>query len=304
MVCEWPKRITQVKIIILFSSRRHGGWTRRLCSADLRGCAVSLQNRTRRHNAPHAAEQTAAPMFGFQLSFSLTVNAPPAGGIGVRVRPASCVLVPKRDACAFLVPQEKPKTQPESHATVSYTAYNLAFLHFEFRSRYISRYASSKFDFLPFVVATIVAMVFFSAVFAARAPAMGNSADRAWQLSQLVEGVLTACNPSHGSLSCVETNCVSFASAQARKLNRSVCFSFPHEVGYFVGTPTMAGHCVSKQIGRHDAACQGCPRCVSRSPEARFRVVARAVRVSQPAVLSALLAIQLFGIVIPPPYFS
>ena len=60
-------------------------------------------------------------------------------------------------------------------------------------------------------------MVFFSAVFAARAPAMGNSADRAWQLSQLVEGVSTAFNPSHGSLSCVKTNCVSFASAQARK---------------------------------------------------------------------------------------
>ena len=145
-------------------------------------------------------------------------------------------------------------------------------------------------------------MVFFSAVFAARAPAMGNSADRAWQLSQLVEGVLTACHPSHGSLSCVKTNCVSFASAQARKLNRSVCFSFPHEVGYFVGTPTMARRCVSKQIGRHDAACQGCPRCVSRSPEARFRVVARAVRVSQPAVLSALLVIQLFGIMILPPF--
>ena len=98
---------------------------------------------------------------------------------------------------------------------------------------------------------------------------MGNSADRAWQLSQLVEGVSTACNPSHGSLSYV----------QARR-------------------------CVSKQVGRHDAACQGCPRRVSRSPEAHcFRVVARAVRVSQPAVLSALLVIQLFGIVIPPPYF-
>ena len=97
---------------------------------------------------------------------------------------------------------------------------------------------------------------------------MGNSADRAWQLSQLVEGVLTAFNPSHGSLSYV----------QARR-------------------------CVSKQVGRHDAACQGCPRRVSRSPEARcFRVVARAVRVSQPAVLSALLVIQLFGIVIPPPF--
>ena len=107
-------------------------------------------------------------------------------------------------------------------------------------------------------------MVFFFAVFAARAPAMGNSADRAWQLSQLVEGVSTACNLSY----------------------------------------VQAGHCVSKQIGRHDAACQGCTRCVSRSPEARcFRVVARAVRFSQPAVLSALLAIQLFGIVIPPPYF-
>ena len=66
----------------------------------------------------------------------------------------------------------------------------------------------------------------------------------------------------------------------------------------------QARRCVSKQVGRHDAACQGCPRCVSRSPEAHcFRVFARAVRVSQPAVLSALLVIQLFGIVIPPPYF-
>ena len=72
---------------------------------------------------------------------------------------------------------------------------------------------------------------------------MGNSADRAWQLSQLVEGVLTAFNPNHGSLSYVQ-----------------------------------AGHCVSKQVGRHDAACQGCPRCVSRSPEARFRVLARRAR--------------------------
>ena len=170
-------------------------------------------------------------------------------------------------------------------------------MHFEFRSRYISRYVNLKLGFLPFVVASIVARVFFSAVFAARAPAMGNSADRAWQLSQLMEGVLTACNPSHGSLSCVKTNSVSFASAQARKLNRSGCFSFPHEVGYFVGTPTMAGHCVSKQVGRHDAACQGCPQCVSRSPEARcLRVFARAVRITQPAVLSALLVIQLFGI--------
>ena len=68
------------------------------------------------------------------------------------------------------------------------------------------------------------------------------------------------------------------------RIFRSVCFSFPHEVGYFVGTPFIARRCVSKQIGRHDAACQGCPRCVSRSPEARcLRVVARAMRFSQPA---------------------
>ena len=115
---------------------------------------------------------------------------------------------------------------------------------------------------------------------------MGNSADRAWQLSQLMEGVLTACNPSHGSLSCVQ-----------------------------------AGHCVSKQIGRHDAACQAAhsaflarpswgPRKAGRLCGERRssvvielsclhgsegyaacfdEVVARTVRVSQPAVLSALL---------------
>ena len=43
------------------------------------------------------------------LCHSSTVSPPPAGGIGVRVLPASCVLVPKRDACAFLAQQEKPK---------------------------------------------------------------------------------------------------------------------------------------------------------------------------------------------------
>ena len=79
-------------------------------------------------------------------------------------------------------------------------------MRFGCRSRYISRYVNLKLGFLPFVVASIVAMVFFSAVFAARAPAMGNSADRAWQLSQLVEGVSTAFNPSHGSLSCAFLN--------------------------------------------------------------------------------------------------
>ncbi len=68
------------------------------------------------------------------------------------------------------------------------------FLRFGFRSRYISRYVNLKFGFLPFLVASIVAMVFFCRICSSR-PGDGNSADRAWQLSQLVEGVLTACQP-------------------------------------------------------------------------------------------------------------
>ena len=39
-VFEWPRRIAQSKFFILFSSRRHGGRTRRLCGADLHGCVV------------------------------------------------------------------------------------------------------------------------------------------------------------------------------------------------------------------------------------------------------------------------
>ena len=74
------------------------------------------------------------------------------------------------------------------------------------------------------------------------------------------------------------------ASAKAQSLR---LFLLSPQSGHFVGAPIMAGHCVSKQIGQHDAACQGCPRCVS-----------------QPAVLSALLVIQLFGSVFPPPNSS
>ena len=102
------------------------------------------------------------------LCRSSAVNLPPGGGIGVKVLPASRILVPKCYACAFLAQQEKPKTQPESHATVSYTAYNLAFLHFEFRSRYNSRYENLKFGFLPFLVASIVAMVFLRRICSSR----------------------------------------------------------------------------------------------------------------------------------------
>ena len=87
-----------------------------MCGIDLHGCAVSLQNRTRRHDAPHAAERIAAPMCISDLCRSSTINSPHTGGIGVRVLPASAVLISNGDACAFLAAQEKPKTQPESHA--------------------------------------------------------------------------------------------------------------------------------------------------------------------------------------------
>ena len=46
---------------LVFLRRTEGG--RGVCVAQTcTGCAVGLQNRTRRHNAPHAAEQIAAPM--------------------------------------------------------------------------------------------------------------------------------------------------------------------------------------------------------------------------------------------------
>ena len=140
-----------------------------MCGADLHGCAVSLQSRTRRHDAPHAAEQTAAPMCISDLCRSSTINSPPTGGIGVRVLPASCVLVPKRYACALAARRREPDAPPKGGAREERDS-NFLFLIdafallrqfksvYEWRSRYISRYGILKFSFLSFVVATIVAM--------------------------------------------------------------------------------------------------------------------------------------------------
>ena len=108
---------------------------------------------------------------------------------------------------------------------------------------------------------------------------MGNSADRAWHLSQLVERVLLLSTPATSA--CLESKQTPYLSLPRKRKSSTTpfVFSFPHEVGYFVGTPFIARRCVSKQIGRHDAACQDCPRGVSRSPEAHcFWVVARTVR--------------------------
>ena len=88
--------------------------------------------------------------------------------IGDRVLPASCVLVPKRYACALAARRREPDAPLFSGAREE-RDFNFLFLIdafallrpfksvFEWRSRYISRYGIPKDWFLPFVVATIVA---------------------------------------------------------------------------------------------------------------------------------------------------
>ena len=116
--------------------------------------------------------------------------------LGAGVLPASCVLVPERDACAR-------RRGLRCFAMTFYAAHQKPSLIRFVAPPFQNANSSLVCILVFFLVATLVAMVFFSAVFAARAPAMGNSADRAWQLSQLVEGVLTAFNPSHGCPRCV-----------------------------------------------------------------------------------------------------
>ena len=60
-------------------------------------------------------------------------------------------------------------------------------------------------------------MVFFSAVFAARAPAMGTARTELGSSHGSWKGSLLLSTPAHGSLSCVKTNSVSFAFVLARK---------------------------------------------------------------------------------------
>ena len=109
--------------------------------------AVSLQNRTRRHNAPHATKQMAAPMCISDLCRSSAVSPPPAGGIGVRVLPASAVLISNGDACAFLAQQEKPEVLPVA-----------GIIQKEISIFFRTRPEIPPFCTLDFVVATIVAM--------------------------------------------------------------------------------------------------------------------------------------------------
>ena len=143
-------------------------------------------------------------------------------------------------------------------------------------------------------------MTFF-AVFAARAPAMGNSADRAWQLSQLVEGVSTAFNPATAACLVRRPDIVC--------PNRLGGMMQPAKTahGAFLAHPSWGPRKAGRLCGERRSSVVielSCLHGSERYAACFDEVVARAVRVSQPAVLSALLVIQLFGIVVPPPYFS
>ena len=81
------------------------------------------------------------------LCRSSAVNLPSGGGIWVRVLPASCVLVPKRDACAFLAQQEKPKRRQI-----------LVLFRRIFRFSFCTSHEIQHFCASDFVVATLVAM--------------------------------------------------------------------------------------------------------------------------------------------------
>ena len=113
------------------------------------------------------------------LCRSSAVSSPLAGGIGVRVLPASCVLVPKRYACALAARRREPDAPPKVGARDEREFNFLSFIDafsllwpfksaFKWRSRYNSRYGILKFRFLPFVVASIVAMVFLRRICSSR----------------------------------------------------------------------------------------------------------------------------------------
>ena len=113
--------------------------------------------------------------------------------LGAGVLPASCVLVPKRDACAFLAQQEKPEVLPvagimQKEISIFSFIPDLKFClsAVGFCSRYISRYVNLKLGFLPFVVASIVAMVFLRRICSLRP---GDGEQRGQSLA-----ALTACD--------------------------------------------------------------------------------------------------------------
>ena len=137
-----------IEVFILFSLRRHGGWTRRLRNVDLRVDARSVcKTAPVGTTCPTSRSKWLRRCAFSDLCRSSTINSPPGGDIGVRVLPASCVLVPKCYACAFLAQQEKPEVLPVA-----------GIMQKEISIFFRTRPESPPFCTLDSVVATIVAM--------------------------------------------------------------------------------------------------------------------------------------------------
>ena len=142
------------------------------------------------------------------LRSSVLLSSASRRHIGVWVLPASAGLISNGDACARVVADcaasrrlfmLRIKSHLSSASSLLLSKMQtVPWFAFWLFSRYISRYASLKFGFLPFVVATIVAIVFYHAVFAARTPAMGTartergSSHSSWKGSRLLATPATA----------------------------------------------------------------------------------------------------------------
>ena len=172
-------------------------------------------------------------------------------------------------------------------------------MRFGCRSRYISRYVNLKFGFLPFVVASIVAMVFLRRICSSRP---GDGEQRGQSLA-----ALTACT---WGLDCFQPQRMAACLTCRPDVvcpNRLGGMMQPAKAahGAFLARPSWGPRKAGWLCGERRSSVVielSCLHGSERYAACFDEVVARAVRVSQPAVLSALLVIQLFGIMIPPPF--
>ena len=147
MFFEWPKRITQSKFLFYFlhaaTAGGRGVCVAQTCTDARSACKTAHVGTTR----PTPRSKRLRRCAFSDLCRSSAVNLPSGGGIGVRVLPASRILVPKCYACAFLAQQEKPKRRPI-----------LVLFRRIFRFSFCTSHEIQHFCASDVVVATLVAM--------------------------------------------------------------------------------------------------------------------------------------------------
>ena len=147
MFFEWPKRITQSKFLFYFLHAAtvggRGVCVAQTCTDARSACKTAHVGTTR----PTPRSKRLRRCAFSDLCRSSAVNLPSGGGIGVRVLPASRILVPKCYACAFLAQQEKPKRRPI-----------LVLFRRIFRFSFCTSHEIQHFCASDVVVATLVAM--------------------------------------------------------------------------------------------------------------------------------------------------